>query len=596
MSEDIKRVFMMLVDQPVSRVQGGLSVVSLSTRLDIEPRRTLKIVRMLERSGYVHVRRFDRVKLVTPTRLGYAKAASWRQTERVKPALTPTLTLFRIVGAGLLALLLLCAWWWLEPFPQTRGLRPGSVALLPSATAHPSETVVPTPSATATHAPTATALPAPISTVKLEGSGPLPTTIFDGTPEPDGSSIQTPGIPTPVPLLEQAEDTVNILLMGADTSGGGWRTDTLVVVSVFRDPPSVSILSIPRDLYVYVPGWQMGRINTVDFHGERVGYPGGGAGLVKATIEYNLGIQVHYFARVDFQGFVNILDTLGGVEIAVDCELHDTFPDPDAPTGASDIDLLPGVHHLDAKWALWYARSRWATNDFDRGRRQQRVLRGAFRQIKQLGLLAKLPELWGDLTQAVQTDLSLDTALWLASVAGRMEAGTAIKSRFIDFTVVEEWNTAEGAAVLLPVYERINPLIAEALAPPDSARSRQDLVRVEVLNGTTWPDWAVLAADRLLWEGFQVVSVGQADRTDYQRTLVMEMLETAKGSPVSRIARILRVDDANILPAETSAGRSSAPAPEEGAEGPEVDVRVVVGYDYVPCYKSYWRNVHGATN
>jgi hypothetical protein len=304
---------------------------------------------------------------------------------------------------------------------------------------------------------------------------------------------------------------------------------------------------------------------------------------------------VHYYARVDFQGFVNILDTLGGVEVAVDCELHDTFPDPNAPSGASDIDLLPGVHHLDAKRALWYARSRWSTNDFDRGRRQQRVLRGAFRQIKQLGLLAKLPELWGDLTQAVQTDLSLDTALWLASVASRMEAGTAIKSRFIDFTVVREWRTVEGAAVLLPVHERIKPLVAEALAPPDSARSQQDLVQVEVLNGTSWPDWAVLAADRLLWEGFQVVRVGQADGAAYQQTVVIDMQETTKGSPLSRIARILRVDDANILTADTSVGGPSPPASEEGTGAPEVDVRIVVGYDYLPCYKSYWRAVHGAT-
>ena len=163
------------------------------------------------------------------------------------------------------------------------------------------------------------------------------------------------------------------------------------------------------------------------------------------------------------------------------------------------------MHHLDGKQALWYARSRWNTNDFDRGRRQQRVLRGAFAKIKQLGLLSKAPELWGDLIQTVETDIPMGTALWLTQVAGRLDTATALKSRFIDGTVLESWRTPEGAAVQLPNSEHIGPLIAEALAPPDTARSRQGVARVEVLNGTTWPDWEILAADRLAWEGFEVI-------------------------------------------------------------------------------------------
>jgi LCP family protein required for cell wall assembly len=380
--------------------------------------------------------------------------------------------------------------------------------------------------------------------------------------------------------VEQSSEAINILLMGTDTTGSSWRTDTLILVSVDPSLPSVSLLSIPRDLYVYIPGWQMGRINTADARGERAGYPGGGPGLVKATLEYNLGVRVHYFARADFQGFVRILDVLGGVDVVVDCELHDTFPDPDTTRGASDIDLLPGVHHLEGKQALWYARSRWNTSDFDRGRRQQRVLRGALAQIKQLGLLSKLPELWEDLTQTVQTDLPLDTALWLTQVASRLDTALGVKSRFIDGTTVRSWRTPDGAAVLLPDYERIGPLITEALAPPDTARARQGVARVEVLNGTTWPNWAVLAADRLLWEGFDVVTIGQAERADYQQTIITDLTDTTKGSPVTLLARILRVDDANVLAGEAS--------------DETLDFRVVVGYDYQPCYTSYWRAVHGS--
>jgi LCP family protein required for cell wall assembly len=406
----------------------------------------------------------------------------------------------------------------------------------------------------------------------------LPTAIPIGTPDPSAISPQPTAIPTPVPLLLQPADTVNIMLLGSDSAQGNGLTDSLIVVSVDPNTPSVSMLSIPRDLYVYVPGWKMSRINTAHSHGQRVGYPGGGPGLLKATLEYNLGIRVHYYAHADFAGFIRLIDTLGGVEVVVDCQLQDTFPDPDAEGGQTDIDLTPGLHHLDGKTALWYARSRWNTNDYDRARRQQRVLRGTWAQINQLGLLAKLPELWDELTQTVQTDLSLDNVIWLASVAGRLDTDTAIKSRFIDGTVVTSWITPEGAQVLLPDYARIGPLIAEALAPPDTNRARQGLARVEVFNGTTWSDWGVLAADRLLWEGFQVVEIGQAERADYQQTLIVDLTGTTKGSPVYWLARILRVSGANILTADTPSD--------------EVDFRAIVGYDYQPCYKSYWYGVH----
>lgn len=592
MREDVRRILATLFDQSGSDLPGSLSVSYLSHRLDIPPHRVLKIVQMLERAGYVQVRQLDRVQLVSPTRLGYEKATIVSQ-EHDRAAPQPVHRWFKLLGASLLALLLASAWWWLDLFPRTGGLQPASSAPLYSPTAPPLETVNSLPIEAADLVPTGTPVPKPnetplptstdevTPTPAPQEPGPLPTAISIDTPDPNLLPPQPTAIPTPVPLVEQPGEAINILLMGTDTTGGSWRTDTLILVSVDPGLPSVSLLSIPRDLYVYIPGWQMGRINTADAHGERVGYPGGGPGLVKATIEYNLGVRVHYFARADFQGFVRILDVLGGVDVVVDCELHDTFPDHDTARGASDIDLLPGVHHLEGKQALWYARSRWNTSDFDRGRRQQRVLRGALAQIKQLGLLTNLPELWEDLTQTVQTDLSLDTALWLAQVAGRLDTALAVKSRFIDQTVVRGWRTPDGAAVVLPDYERVGPLVAEALAPPDTARARQGVARVEVLNGTSWRDWAILAADRLLWEGFDVVSIGQADRTDYRQTLIQDLTDTTKGSPVSLLAGILRVNEANVVAGDV---------PDEA-----LDFRVVVGYDYQPCYKSYWRAVHGVT-
>jgi LCP family protein required for cell wall assembly len=379
--------------------------------------------------------------------------------------------------------------------------------------------------------------------------------------------------------VQQTEDTVNILLLGSDTAqDNSWRTDSIIIVSINPAMPSVSMLSLPRDLYVYIPGWKMSRINTADSHGERVGYPGGGPGLVKATLEYNLGVRIHYFARVNFDTFTRLVNTLGGIDVIVDCGVQDTFPDPEAEEGQTDIDLGPGVHHLDGKFTLWYARSRWNSNDYDRARRQQRVLRGMWAKIKQLGLLTKLPELWDDLQTMVQTDLSLENMLWLATVASRLDTDTAIKSRFVDGTVLKAWLTPEGAQVQLPDYARIRPLITEALTPPSTSRARQGLIQIEVLNGTTWSDWAILAADRLIWEGFEVVNIAQADRLDYAETQIIDHMDTSKGSPVNRLARVLGVNVGNISPNRTP--------------GSDIDFRVIVGYDYRPCYKTYWYRVH----
>ena len=420
----------------------------------------------------------------------------------------------------------------------------------------------------------------------------LPTAIPIGTPDATLVALQPTAVPTPVPLLVQPEGTVNIALMGTDITNGIGRTDTLIIASVNPNLPSVSLLSIPRDLYVYIPGWKMSRVNTADVHGQQVNYPGGGPGLVRATIEYNLGIRIHYYARVDFEGFVDIINTLGGVDVLVDCELHDTFPDPEAEDGASDIDLMPGVYHLEGKQALWYSRSRWNTNDFDRGRRQQRVLRGAFAKMNQLGLLPKVPELWEDLIQTVDTDVPLDTALWLAQVAGRLDTTIALKSRFIDGTVLQSWRTPEGAAVQLPNSQRIGPLIAEALAPPDTARSRQGVARVEVVNGTTWSDWGILAADRLAWEGFDVVLAEDASG-NYPQTVIVDMFEQSKGSPAQLLARILRVNETNIVPYSAAADTLPQEDKDKIQEQVDADFRVIVGYDYSPCYKSYWWNLHG---
>jgi LCP family protein required for cell wall assembly len=379
-----------------------------------------------------------------------------------------------------------------------------------------------------------------------------------------------------MPLVEQPSDVINILVLGSDQpfAESAGRTDTIIIVSVNPDLPSVALLSIPRDFYAWIPSHGFDRINTAFSRGQRNGYPGGGPGLIKATVEYNFGIRVHYYVQVGFDGFIKIVDTLGGVDVAVECPLSDTFPDPDSPTGQTDVDWLPGVHHLDGKHALWYARSRWSTNDFDRNRRQQQVLRGLYRQIVTLDVIPKIPQLWGVLNETVPTDLGLDELLYLGAIGSRLDM-VNVKSRFVGRGVVQSWTAPNGAYVLVPYYEALGPLVSEALAPPASARAQQQAFRVEVWNGTPYEGLGHVAAERLRWEGFEVVSVGLADGA-YLRTHILDFTTSSKGSAISRLLRLYK--------------RSTTDVISQPTQGSAVDFRVILGSDYDPCVatKSYW--------
>jgi LCP family protein required for cell wall assembly len=448
------------------------------------------------------------------------------------------------------------------PLPTVPPTEPPTPTVTPTYTPTPTDTPTPTPTPT----PTQTFTPSPMARpATLQPVPPITLTPAGATPNP------LP-IPEPMPVVEQPGDVVNIVLLGSDQTDTGsvGRTDVIVIISVDPELPSVALLSIPRDLYVWIPSHGFDRINTTYSHGVRNHYPGGGAGLLKDTIQYNLGIRVHHYVQVGFDGFVKIVDTLGGVDVAVECPLSDTFPDPDSPTGQTDVDWLPGIQHLDGKHTLWYVRSRWNTSDFDRNRRQQQVLRSLYSQILTLDIIPRIPELWGVLNENVSTDLPLDELLYLANVGARLDVMN-LKGRFVGRDVMQSWTAPNGAYVLVPYYEALGPMISEALAPPASARAQQRPFRVEVWNSTSQEGLGHVAAERLRWEGFEVTSVGPADGA-YPRTQIIDFTTSSKGSAIYRLMSLYQRTNEDV---------SSQPT-----EGSAVDFRVILGADYDSCYST----------
>lgn len=436
---------------------------------------------------------------------------------------------------------------------------------LPTLTSTPSPSFTPIP----THTPRPTHTPSPSPTPTLAPpSGANPPTV---TPYADGLA------PKPAPLLDFPSGTINIVLLGSDKRPGDsqWRTDVVIVTSINPNIPSITMLSIPRDTWMYIPGWGFQRINMADVHGTLAEFPGGGAGLIKQTIQYNTGVHVDYYARVDFAGFMKIVDTLGGVDVVANCPLYDVFPDDpitEDPSITGTISIqTPGVHHLDGKHALWYARSRYTSpgGDLDRSRRQHRVLRGIWNKATQFDVLAKLPQVWDELSSSIETDLEWNDMVWLASLAPRLD-NSHIRSGFIDGAALRSWVTPSGAAVYVPDIERMLEQVRETFNPPSNIAT-QTLVKVEVRNGSPYLDWDILATDRLQWEGYLVTSLGPANSSDYTHTQIVDFTTTPKGSRLPALMTLFQVSQENVI---------SQPDPNSPAA-----YQIIVGEDYIPCVR-----------
>jgi LCP family protein required for cell wall assembly len=348
---------------------------------------------------------------------------------------------------------------------------------------------------------------------------------------------------------------LNVVLLGSDRrqGSGTWRTDTIIVVSVDSERNVVRLLSIPRDLWVNIPGHGYDRINTADLWGELAGQ-GAGPELVKETIYQNLGIPIQYYVRVDFAGFMRIIDAVGGVDVDVECPLP-------------DIELLPGLYHMDGEDALLYARSRITTNDFDRARRQRKLLMALWEQGLSLRLIPKLPALWVAMGGAFQTDIPLDQVMGLAYVGLQLKP-SQIFSQSIGPWQVEDWVTPEGAAVLLPVNDEIRKLLESFYGPIDmDFLARISATRVQVQNGSPRLEADQLAASALGWAGLQAAGTGAADRQDYPATQII--VYNAGQDIAELIAQQLNAPPSAIL---------MQPDPSQ-----PVDIRVILGADYDPC-------------
>lgn len=256
----------------------------------------------------------------------------------------------------------------------------------------------------------------------------------------------------------------NILLLGSDTDakfGNVYDTQIMIVVSIDQAHKQVSLLSIPRDLWVPIPGWGMGKIGTA--------YHDGGLALARQTIEDNLGLTVDYYAWVGLDGFVKVIDTLGGVDLDVAHPVvDDRYPDDvntSDPYAYRRLYIPAGPQHLDGTRALEYVRSRHGDliGDFGRSQRQQQLLQAVRAKTSGSAIAANLPELALDLRDSIRTDMSVVDIARFAALADQMKSQPV--QRYIlnppDYST-DGWSR-DGQQIVLPKWPAIHALVASML-------------------------------------------------------------------------------------------------------------------------------------
>jgi LCP family protein required for cell wall assembly len=245
---------------------------------------------------------------------------------------------------------------------------------------------------------------------------------------------------------------VDILVMGLDSRGDEGtitRTDSIMVVGIKPSRFDLSLLSIPRDLFIDVPNYGMERINTINVLAEMEA-AGTGPALLSQSIENNFGIGIDYYVRLDFQAFVALVDSVGGLDIEVPYDLVDyDFPTPDY--GTMEVRFTAGWEHMDGERALQYARTRHADDDYRRAERQQQVV---------VALSGKMmnpfnwPAAWIAIQSHTETNLSpLHLGLVLPAIL--------VGSMDIEQLVVDREYILPGDGYSYPNYEALRPFIEE---------------------------------------------------------------------------------------------------------------------------------------
>ncbi|MBI5934567.1 MAG: LCP family protein [Chloroflexi bacterium] len=387
---------------------------------------------------------------------------------------------------------------------------------------------------------------------KLPGEAPsscnvasnLPQFNAKGTPIPTQSvdPAATPQVAAPADVAAPTWDggsRVNVLFIGVDARDweanvGAPRSDSMILFTIDPVTKTAGMLSIPRDMWVNIPGSGYGRINTAYSIGEGSKLPGGGPGLAMETVEQFLGVPVHYYAQVDFNTFIEMIDTIGGIDVVVKERL---ILDP-VGTGKDKSVLTPGERHLVGWKALAYARTRKTQGgDVDRAGRQQDVIFAIMQKVFSPDyfptFVKQAPELYARMSVGIHTNLGFEDGLRLAVLLRDVQSKeNSIKTGVINYDMVSFAGTTlngQDASVFKPKPDQIRILrddifgggaVSPLAAGADPVQSaKQEAARIRLTNGSAAPDFGQRTATYLQGLGLNVTELAGGNATD--RTVII---------------------------------------------------------------------------
>ena len=364
----------------------------------------------------------------------------------------------------------------------------------------------------------------------------------EGTPIPNVEELPPPiSIPdSDLPPAWDGASRINILIIGLDYRDweeglGAPRSDTMILLTIDPLAKTAGILSIPRDMWVNIPGFGYSRINTAYSSGEGNRLPGGGPELARKTVEQFIGVPIQYYAQIDFFTFVEFIDLIGGIEVYNDEELR---LDP-VGEGKDKIRLTCcGLRRMNGEKALAYVRYRKGDEgDVGRAKRQQKAILAIRDKVLSPEnfpvLLGQARQFYEEFSAGIKTNMAFDTALQLGVLAKDIPI-ESIEQGVIDYTMVALDSTVlggENASILKPLPDKIRilrdeiftsggPLSPLAAQNDPNALMRADAARVRLLNGSFTPSLEVKTGNFLIAQGMAVTEAGPADRA-YDRTVVI---------------------------------------------------------------------------
>ncbi|PRX20612.1 LytR family transcriptional attenuator [Orenia metallireducens] len=343
----------------------------------------------------------------------------------------------------------------------------------------------------------------------------------------------------PIAKESQLDDKLNILLLGSDSKyKGHTRADTIMVASIDLTEQKVGIISIPRDTRVKLA-------DRNSYNKINAAYSYDGVELTQRSIENLLQIEIDHYLEVDYQGFIDMVNTLGGIELEIEKDLH--YVDQ---ADNLYIDLKAGKTKLSGEDALSYVRFRHdALGDLGRIQRQQKFLKAALDKILDVKTLFKVPELVKDFSQNVKTNLGLSKMLKLAS--------------FIPNFSLEEIEMAmlpgepkyiDGVSYWLPHKEETRVLVNTLIR--DKSYLNHKELQLVILNGNGQQGVANDFADLLEQQGYSIKRIGNADRFDYSQTTIV--------APQNQLANL--EDLSNYLKSQLVVGEES-------------EIKIIIGQD-----------------